>query len=414
MKIAIVLSYLLFASIGGGADARPFSPKKSVKSVDVSVSPKVKEDALVEVADTVPRGGVIGSRIDYVKWGDIGNLATAVLSFLLLKATPFNVDANSAGCMANPCKPTNYNGILDKCYVCDGFCISLPKSLDFNSHMLSLYADLALTVPLLLLRRYKLPALKSMGLDEYYLSEMKVMSVAGHGIAHLFLSIMTIGMPNFDFNTEKGLKRAVAALVFSRFFNRETLNFGKSILAKVQGENFRPAKTKGSKTFLRTKAAPVLAHVVLAIIQGADMDLGTVFQYAVFCFACYIFFDAGIPSGPHSSCFSIIMAMIVAAMASGQVNSVQQSFVVVFTSAYLVSSLYQVLFWKEKSDDPYPYAVTAIGSNLLTTLVGWSLGLFCTDLKEWGGHVLYDLSIPLSYFLIYRMCSKKMFPRRKA
>jgi hypothetical protein len=88
-------------------------------------------------------------------------------------------------------------------------------------------------------------------------------------------------------------------------------------------------------------------------------------------------------------------------------GAVHQSFALVFTSAYLVSSLYQVFFWKVKSDHPFPYAAAAILSNLLTTGVGWMLALGCTQLKWLGGHVLYDLSIPLSYFLIYIACVKK-------
>eukprot|EP00542_Grammatophora_oceanica_P013966 CAMPEP_0194030176 /NCGR_PEP_ID=MMETSP0009_2-20130614/3754_1 /TAXON_ID=210454 /ORGANISM="Grammatophora oceanica, Strain CCMP 410" /LENGTH=430 /DNA_ID=CAMNT_0038670079 /DNA_START=33 /DNA_END=1325 /DNA_ORIENTATION=+ len=420
MKLSLIcsLSVVLAVCSVRVTDANGWVPSKQTAKVpDRTVPLQAKSDeSLVEIktpsSDVLSRivGGAkkvaTAATNSDVLWGNIGNLATALLSAALLMATPFNVDATSDACAV--CEPPEYSGKLDPCYACDGFCISNPESTMLNSHMLSLYADVIATVPLIALRLMKGDTLDKLGLSEFYLSWMKIFSVTGHGIAHLGLSILTVGMPDLDLANDNSRLAVFVTALLARFVNRDSLNAINEGIARIQGkaESFKPQETKGRKTVLRSAVAPILSHVSFAQWTASrSLDRSDIFSYILFTGTCFLFFEAGTPAG--STTFAFLAALLVAKLATGHVGNVQQSFVVVFTSAYLVSALYQVFAWKDKDEHPFAYKTTAMYSNLLTTLVGWLIALSCSSLKALGGHVLYDISIPVSYFILYYMTLNK-------
>ena len=143
------------------------------------------------------------------------------------------------------------------------------------------------------------------------------------------------------------------------------------------------------------------------MVESPPADKPGPLNYLVFGLTSYIFYEAGLPPENNNWMFAALMTAVTTYITVGvlKVQNVQQSFVIVFTGAYLVSAMYQLFFWdkEKKRENPRPYAVTAWSSNLFTTLVGWLIGLKCSDLKKFGGHVLYDISIPVSYFAIYML-----------
>jgi hypothetical protein len=320
--------------------------------------------------------------------GNVGNFLTMVLSLLLLTITPFRVQLSPGKCGPGFCDPgDSYDGPLDDCYVCDGFCISNPTSQIINSHMLSLYADIVMFVPLFVLRRKKKQELEKLGLEEFFLSSLKINSILGHGIAHSALSLLTQNERRQQIITAAQYESTLA-LVYARFASSD------------------------ANSFLRASVAPFLAGTSLALAASAQEVKATsgLIDYLVFVMTCFVFFEAGIPPANNNWVFSLVMAVAATYMAVGilGVQSVSQSFVIVFTSSYLVSTFYQLFIWNKatKRSNSKPYAITAWCSNLTTTLVGWALALFCTKLKSVSGHMLYDLSISLSYVAIYYLTKK--------
>jgi len=332
-----------------------------------------------------------------MKLGDVANILTAFFSTLLLMRTPFDIKPSTS----HPCKPAYTSGgfypeasvkhPLDKCYVMDGFCITDPTSYYENSHMLSFYADILMTIPLLLLRSKNLELLNSLNLNDYLLSKLKMTSVAGHGIAHLSLSILSLGLSP---STEA-------------FFQK----IGNSFLAKAAPSLFVIWALNSNIEKYAETVAPIVGGLVLGLNEMNKLlkDVGSqasIVEFLTFGVPCYIFFSAGIPSyDPRRGKIALAATVITTFLSINvlQVKTPANSFVVVFTAAYLVSAIYQVFFWEktEKEKCAIPYAITAWSSNLLTTLVGWAIARGCTDLLRLGGHVLYDLSIPLSYFIIF-------------
>jgi len=334
--------------------------------------------------------------------GDVGNLLTTVLSFWLLYKTPFNIRPCGLGlCSPVQTNGAAYTGSLDPCYVCDGFCISNAGNEWKNSHMLSLYGDIAMFLPLLALRRQRKERLCELGLNDFYLNSLKVNSIMGHGVAHFALSMLT--QRGIVTGTKTQLVGA-AALLLARFAHKNTWNQIRYYFYHKESQSRNSAKEHHRLSFWRATVAPFLAGTLLAQLTSVSQAAGLI-QYAVFGLTCYIFFEAGIPHSTHSWVFALGMATIATYLSVGVigVENVQQSFVVVFTCSYLVSAIYQMFFWKEKNAHAVPYAITAWVSNLITTLVGWLLALRCTAMKQLGGHVWYDLSIPLSYFMLYKI-----------
>jgi len=257
--------------------------------------------------------------------------------------------------------------------------------------MLSLYADILMTIPLLMLRGNKLDLLKSLKLDDFLLSKLKMASVAGHGIAHLSLSIIGLGLSSQSQAMAQKIGNSFIAKAAPALFVIWALNSGVKELAETY--------------------APLVGGVVLGLYEANKKlkvagSQASILEFLSFGVSCYIFFSAGIPQTDSRRGIISLVASAIATLLSINVLKVQtpaNSFVVVFTGAYLVSALYQVIFWDkdEKEERAVPYAVTAWSSNLLTTLVGWALARRCTDLLGLGGHVLYDLSIPVSYFIMF-------------
>jgi hypothetical protein len=321
--------------------------------------------------------------------GNVGNFLTMLLSLLLLIMTPFGVQLSPGKCGPGFCDPgDSYDGPLDGCYVCDGFCISNPTSEIVNSHMLSLYADIVLFFPLFILRRKRKQELEELGLEEFFLSSLKINSILGHGIAHSALSLLTKNERRQQIITAVQYESTLA-LVYARFSSSD------------------------AHSFLRASVAPFLAGTSLALTAGAQevkARSASPIDYLVFIMTCFVFFEAGIPPASNNWVFSLTMAIVATYMAVGilGVHSISQSFVIVFTSSYLVSTFYQLFFWNKatKRANSRPYAITAWCSNFTTTLVGWALALFCTKLKSASGHMLYDLSISLSYVTIYYLTKK--------
>jgi hypothetical protein len=343
--------------------------------------------------------------------GDVGNLLTTVLSFWLLMKTPFDIQPCGklgSGCTAVQTNGLPYSGGLDACYVCDGFCISDASDKWRNSHMLSLYADVCMFVPLLLLRHVKKGQLQRLGLNDFYLSNLKVNSILGHGVAHFALSLLALNNSNNALITPKSHILNAIALAGARFWNKNTWNQLKRLngITRISKETIEKDIERHRRSFWRSAVAPFLAGTLLAQLTSSPLQptqAGVLVPYLIFGLTSYVFFEAGIPSSSTAWIFALGMSVIVTYLSVGNVQNVQQSFVVVFTSSYLVSAVFQLFVWnkQEKSKDPVPYAVSAWVSNLLTTLVGWLLALRCTRMKELGGHVWYDLSIPISYFLLY-------------
>lgn len=141
----------------------------------------------------------------------------------------------------------------------------------------------------------------------------------------------------------------------------------------------------------------------------------------LFTVAAWVFFWAGTPPEDVEWYVPVLAAIAMGVFTpiflrsdkEPDPNDLGMAFILIFTSAYVFSAFCQLFFWVPKwgPDDKRAkaYAVTAWASDLLTTLVGWALALRCTKVLEWGGHVLYDFSIPVSYFLTY-ILTKKLSP----
>eukprot|EP00957_Ditylum_brightwellii_P130536 9958036-Ditylum_brightwellii.AAC.1 len=144
----------------------------------------------------------------------------------------------------------------------------------------------------------------------------------------------------------------------------------------------------------------------------AKQNTNPIWKYLIFGGAAFVFFVAGNPPDV-SSWYSAIAAVMLTLVShrlpkSDSPLDFGAGFVLIFTSAYVYSAIAQMFVWdkEERMKAAVPYAITSWSSGLLTTLVGWALALRCSALKEFGGHVLYDLSIPLSYFIIYCLADK--------
>jgi len=422
--ILAALAVWLFATLDVVGASNLKVPSRKAKKNPL---PLAKNHKLTSTVTNVAARGAAESSDDtdkLIMWGDVGNFLTAALSLLLLKMTPFNVikcPVDQEPCVALTEPPSGsstgvaYSGPLDDCYVCDGFCISNGASVAFNSHMLSLYADILCTIPLLLLRFLRKEELQSLGLDDYYLSSLKVNSVAGHGIAHMFLSYLTLNKLPTEWLTGIKPQRIVTiALALSRFANKNTLDQIKGRLDQLRGKYYdakalvEEAKTSRNVNVFRNTVTPALTGLSLAqMVESPPADKPGPLNYLVFGLTSYVFYEAGLPPEKNNWLFAALMTAITTYITVGvlKVENVQQSFVIVFTGAYLVAAMYQLLFWdkEKKRENPRPYALTAWTSNLFTTLVGWLIGLKCSNLKQYGGHVLYDLSIPFSYFAIYML-----------
>merc|ERR1712038_843778 len=310
-----------------------------------------------------------------------GNVLTAVLSVLLLMRTPFNINPCDP---PRPCEPSysdtgglypdsSVSDPLDKCYVCDGFCITNPESHFTNSHLLSLYVDLLMTVPLLMLRSNNLQLLKDLKLDDYLLNKLKMTSVAGHGIAHLSLSILALGFsPQSQALAAKIASSSLVEIIpagFAIWTLASNNKFYSEIVAALVGGALLGIHEGDTKSFAIAETAST---------SSVSTSSTSIVNYLIFGIPCYIFFSAGIPTSDSRRSIISLVATVIATLLSVGVLKVQSpanSFVVVFTGAYLVSALYQVIFWDEedKEERALPYAVAAWSSNLLTTLVGWAL-----------------------------------------
>jgi hypothetical protein len=134
----------------------------------------------------------------------------------------------------------------------------------------------------------------------------------------------------------------------------------------------------------------------------------------IFGAAAFLFFTAGAPP-TIPSIYAAVSAVALTAISSITIppsgaDDFGPGFTLIFTSAYVYSAFTQLFLWKEKKDfslqKATSYAFNSWLTAFLTTCVGWALGLNCTSLIKWGGHALYDFSIPLSYFLLYFVAKK--------
>jgi len=305
--------------------------------------------------------------------------------------------------------------ILDKCYICDGFCISDPESPTLNSHMLSLYVDLLMTALLLIFKGKREDEFEELKLDSYFISTKKIWSIAGHGSAHLGLSLIKSSAQKSRYAGMTAKTSTFALLLISHFVRESDLLKVKKSLGilgtKGDDEDSILATNRGHTKSLNKIVAPFLAPIVITqtLMAGVGSKQNTtpIWNYLIFGGAAFVFFVAGNP--PNVSSWYSAIAAVMLTLVSDRLPKPDNpldfgaGFVLIFTSAYVYSAIAQMFFWdkEERRKAAVPYAITSWASGLLTTLVGWALALRCSALKEFGGHVLYDLSIPLSYFIIY-------------
>lgn len=385
------------AAAGAGGFHRPvgYTVKKSTTHAisDIPIKDAITTNAVESTLQSRAGGDDEGpsKASRFVKYGNVGNvlvigLSVALLYFTLTKANP----------------------PLDLEYIDDGFCISDETSQVLNSHMLSLYVDLILTVALIAFRKSEDKAFEDLKLNDYFLSTMKIASVAGHGTAHFGLSVMKFADENVDLSGTWTASIIAGVMFLAALINEGLLGWIKDWFRDTFGIiESSEESTKKQVKFLNEVAAPFLAPIALAlggIDTKSDEGAGLVPQL-IFGAAAFVFFVAGNPKGV-SFLVPIAAAILLTVISSRTLPSgdVGIGFVLIFTSAYVYSSGTQIFLWDEKGDEEdtaLTYAINSWSTGLLTTFVGWALALSCSNLKAFGGHVLYDLSIPVTYFILF-------------
>jgi len=383
----------------------------------------------------------------YILLGNIGNIITIIASIYLLYLSanlqdwiPKCVYESMPNSLLQSCvfreggqpsgeileAPT----FLDPCYVCDGFCTALRVSSQFNSHMLSLYADFLMTVPLLLLVARRGEELEKFGLDKWFLSNLKMLTVAGHGVAHLALGVLEneMQLPPLGLLIGRLILCVLLGYVVAPFFLNEGLFLRMETLFGITKADDPKAPEISQKHFrsLRKTIPIVLSQIPYVLIPKIPQNLaGMPIQKLIFGGTGLLFFWAGTPIPDNRFIFGksllssvLLMSLSEKVIGGGEVETADKlglGFAFIFTSAYVHSAVHQLFFWGgkdaiEKKEGKYRtpkiYALNTWCTSVLTTVVGWALALQCTPLKNFGGHVLYDLSIPLSYFMLYYLVKK--------
>ena len=363
----------------------------------------------------------------YLLLGHIANWATIAASlfllYLTLKVKDISCDFNDIdGSLLQSCDiPEEQKlaigtlaSLLDDCYICDGFCTSLKASAVVNSHMLSFYVDILMTVPLLVLSFTREKELARYGLGDFYLGKTKLLSVAGHGAAHVFLSfIENDSIGDVTPLVIRTILCVCLGFVVTPFFVSNTTFLNVETLLRIVKKD-DPTAQKTSVNHLRSLkiSLPFLfSSLPLVLLPDSDTSL---LPNLVFGGTAFIFFIAGKPEASKDIQYPIIaaVAMAIGAPFVSPGENIGVSFALTFTSAYVFSALCQLFLWKEKADTPKIYALNAWCTTFFTTAVGWALALKCTALKPWGGHALYDLSIPISYLALYFL-TKRLVPLKK-
>lgn len=362
--------------------------------------------------------------------GDIGNVATIVLSVYLLVESLKFMGNNQLTCTygelgggSYPCTPEKeVDSMLDDCYVCDAFCTSRRESPTWNSHMTSVYVDLLMSVGIYFLRERRTTELKSLGLNDYFLNGQKIAATAGHGAAHWFLSfLMTEEFTGFG---PAGLSVLLGVILSAFLISPEIMwklktSVGYATeeysLASVADKQTHETHTKRVNHLGSFLAPFVMSQGMLALATSkmASEDTSPI-GILVFGAAAAMFFDAGSPTTiPRIYAIGAAILMTIVSVLFVPANGPDDfgpGFILIFTSAYVYSALTQLFLWEEKKkfdlQDATSYAFNSWLTSLLTTCVGWMLALNCTSLIKVGGHMLYDLSIPISYFLLYFVARK--------
>lgn len=196
--------------------------------------------------------------------GDVGNVLTVGLSVYLLYKTLGVLERLETlewrSCFNEKGPPTVCNlpddfgsTILDPCYVCDSFCTFDRYDSMTNSHMLSLYVDIAMTIALLMFRKNHKKRLDELNLDAYLLSGMKVFGVLGHGCAHLLISYLSHkgtgekGTTKKIFTSKKTLGATLTVLLVSAFIGENLLLKLKSIFGYTTQTNEVEARETAEK-----------------------------------------------------------------------------------------------------------------------------------------------------------------------
>lgn len=211
---------------------------------------------------------------------------------------------------------------MDERYRIDGFCVTNPEDLYFNSHMLSFYVDVVLSLVSLVVV-HSTPA----GYSSRDLLERLIPGTLGHGIAHFFIS------------ATGGISTGISSLPL----------------------------------FMQLAAPPT--HFF--------------FWWSLFRTNKYI---------PKSHLLA--MALVHSLVTLSPVLPSSAAFAYVQTVLVLTSNVYDVLFRpREEKDVAYDWGWIV---NVPFSVVAWIEATACTSfLRDIGGHVWYDASIPSAILLYY-------------
>jgi len=277
-----------------------------------------------------------------------------------------------------------------------------------------------MSVPVYFLRLRRPQDLCALELDDYFLNSQKAISVAGHGTAHWFLSYLMFKDDGLVGLGNAGVSLLLGLMLGAFLISPETMWKLKTTFGFATGD-YHVASIADKQTHeIHTKRVNHVGFFLapFGMIQGmarSGMSSGaSPLGLLIFGAAAFLFFTAGAPP-TIPSIYAVVSAVALTAISSITIppsgaDDFGPGFTLIFTSAYVYSAFTQLFLWKEKKDfslqKATSYALNSWLTAFLTTCVGWALGLNCTSLIKWGGHALYDFSIPLSYFLLYLVAKK--------
>ena len=292
-----------------------------------------------------------------LSYADIGNIAHVMNLIIVLCYSAIIVKY---------AHPNTTSSIVDEEWLTHGFCVANPKISYWNSHDLCLYVDTLLSLVLMRLY-YSFRHEPIFQKDPSLLQAMKwgPFSILSHGFAHGFIA-----------------------------YN-----------LRQEDEGHEGILTRVSLFEQATRGDLGDAHDMTMMVSKAFVVL-------------YLFWFTLLKTSIPSTTSNITVAFIVPVIISGHFCIPPQlGFTYVQTIIYLTFISKELLSKTKDDKSTYAYMILACAFFPNAIIPYWE-AFFCTSgsYKNFGGHVLYDASIPLalvvSYWMIY--ChGKKHYPEGK-